>query len=41
MSFFDAPDFDAHEGVHFFDDAETGMRYGGSDPRSDGAAVGY
>ena len=22
-------------------DAETGMRYGGSDPRSDGAAVGY
>ena len=26
MSFFDAPDFDAHEGVHFFDDAETGMR---------------
>ncbi len=23
---FDAPDFDAHEGVHFFNDTETGMR---------------
>jgi gamma-glutamyltranspeptidase/glutathione hydrolase len=22
-------------------DAKTGMRYGGSDPRSDGAAIGY
>lgn len=25
MTIFSAPDFDAHEGVHFFDDIETGM----------------
>jgi leucine dehydrogenase len=26
MTIFNLPDFDAHEGLHFFDDRETGMR---------------
>ncbi|MGH9916062.1 MAG: Glu/Leu/Phe/Val dehydrogenase dimerization domain-containing protein, partial [Pyrinomonadaceae bacterium] len=26
MTLYEAPDFDAHENVHFFDDIETGMR---------------
>ena len=26
MTVFDARDFDAHEGVHFFDDPSTGLR---------------